>query len=109
MSEHLLIGIGIAIAASVLAGGYAGTMKGLYTVHSGRTLRALIICENAWVTFVLGAEAWQILPSFGTVSTKDFVLICLIFVLTLPSLSWIYLRSDAAAEAIVLRLSGDAE
>jgi hypothetical protein len=109
VSEHLLIGIGIAIAASVLAGGYAGTMKGIYTVHSGRTLRALVICENVWVIVVVGAEALQVTLAYGTVSAKDFVLICLIFVLTLPSLCWIYMRSAVAAEAIVSRLSRDAE
>jgi hypothetical protein len=106
VSEHLLIGITISIAASLVAGGFAGAMKGLYTIHSGRTLRALIICDNVWVIIIIASEALQVVLAFGTVSTKDFVLICLIFVLTLPSLSWIYTHSGAAAEAVAVQLTG---
>jgi hypothetical protein len=104
MSEHLLIGITISIAASLFSGGLAGAMKGFYTVHSGRTLRALIICDNVWVIIIIASEASQLYLAFGTVNTKDFVLICLIFLLTLPILSWIYTRSDVAAEALALQL-----
>jgi hypothetical protein len=103
VSEHLLIGITIAIAASLVAGGYAGAVKGVRGVHSGQALRTQLVCENLWVIAVLGGEAWQVWLAYWDATTKDFVLLCLIFVLTVPSLSWVYSRSEAAGAALVER------
>jgi hypothetical protein len=105
VSEHLLLGITIPVAASLIIGGCTGAMKGFFTIHSGRTLRAIIVCENVWVVVVLGTQALQVYSAFGQVSTKDFVLLCLIFVLIVPSLSWVYSRSDAAVEAMLLKIN----
>ena len=107
MSEHLLIGVTIPVAASLIFGGCTGAMKAFFTVHSGRTLRAIVVCENVWVVVVLGTQALQVYSAFGHVSTKDIVLLCLIFVLVVPSLSWAYSRSDAAAEAILLKINSN--
>ena len=45
VSEYLLTGITISIVASLIAGGWAGAAKGAWGVHSGRTLRTLLVCE----------------------------------------------------------------
>ena len=90
MSEYLLTGITISIAASLVAGGCAGAVKGAYGIHSGRTLRTLVVCENLWVIVVIGAQALQVYLAYQVVGVKDSAMICVVFLLTLPSLSWIY-------------------
>jgi hypothetical protein len=103
VSEYLFTGITIAIAASLLVGGYAGAVQGACGVHSGRTLRTKLVCENLWVIAVLGVEAWQVWLAYWDATTKDFILLCVIFVLTVPSLSWVYSRSEAASAAFFKR------
>jgi hypothetical protein len=106
VSEYLLTGITISIAASLVVGEWAGAAQGLHGVHSGRTLRTNLVCENVWVIIVLGAEAMQVYFAFYDAGTKDFFLICLIFALTLPSIGWIYSQSSAVAATVAQRLGG---
>jgi hypothetical protein len=103
VSEYLLTGITIAIAASLAAGGYAGAVKGICGEHSGRTLRTQLVCENLWVVLVLGGEAWQLWLAYWDATTKEFVLTCVIFVLLVPSVSWVYTRAEAVAREWVDR------
>ena len=109
VSEYLLTGITIAIAASLVAGGYAGAVKGIRGDHSGQSLRTQLVCANLWVIAVIGGEAWQVWLAYWDATTKDFVLLCVIFVLTVPSLSWVYSRSEAVAAAFVERMQQPAE
>jgi hypothetical protein len=99
VSEYLLTGITIAIAASLAAGGYAGAVQGLRGPHSGPTLRTQLVCQNVWVIAVLGGEAWQAWLAYWDATTKDFVLVCVLFVLTVPSVGWVYSRAEAASAA----------
>jgi hypothetical protein len=109
VSEYLLAGITISIAASLAAGGWEGVVEGLCGIHAGRTLRAQLACENVWVIFVLGAEATSIYLAFFEVGIKDFALICLIFVLTIPSIGWMYSQSKSVSAKMAERFSGRAD
>lgn len=103
MSEYLLTGITISIAASLITGALAGAVEGLNGIHSGRTLRMRAFAENVWVILVVAAEASQVYFAYFSVGAKDFVLICVIFVLTIPSLGWIYTQSKTVAVNVVHR------
>lgn len=109
VSEYLLTGITISIAASFVVGGWAGVSQGLHGIHSGAVLRTQAVCEIAWVIVVLGIQSRQVYLAYWEVGTKDFVLICVIFVLTLPSMSWIYSRSEAFAARRTARDPGAIE
>ncbi|HEX4415429.1 MAG TPA: hypothetical protein VH107_17480 [Lacipirellulaceae bacterium] len=100
MSEYLLTGITISIAASLVTGAWAGAVQGLNGIHSGRTLRTHAFAENVWVILVIAAEAPQVCFAYFTVGTKDFGLICVIFVLTIPSLGWLYSQSKTVVANI---------
>jgi hypothetical protein len=105
VSEYLLAGITISIAASLAVGGWAGVVQGLCGVHAGRTLRTQLACENVWVILVLGADATCIYLAFYDASAKDFVLICLVFVLVIPSLGWMYSQSKSVAASVTERFN----
>lgn len=97
MSEYLLTGITISIAASLVAGGCAGAAKAFYGSHSGSTLRTLVVCENVWVIVVIGAQALQVYLAYRSPGIKDATVIAVVFLLALPSLSWVYGRSESSA------------